>query len=75
MSNMTMMNNATAIQLSMLSRGGVTDDWTIIVMQIAYGVIILCGVLQLIAAIGLFFTKTKKDRTEDKECKKDEEVA
>lgn len=73
MNNMTMMNNATAMQLIMLSRGGVTDGWPIIVMHIAYGVIILCGVLQLIAAIGLFFTK--KDRTEDKECKAGEEVA
>lgn len=73
MNNMTMMNNATAIQLSMLSRGGVTDDWTIIVMHIAYGVLVLCVVIQLIAAIGPFFTK--KDRTEDKECKAGEEVA
>ena len=49
----------------------VADDLTIIC--ICCLVIIICEVIKLIAAIGLFFTK--KDRTEDKECKKDEEVA
>lgn len=76
MNNMTMMNNATVMPLSMLSRGGVTDDWSIICASIAYDVALICGVIQLIATIILIVMKIKgKDRIEDKECKAGEEVA
>ena len=72
MSNMTMMNNAKEILLSIFFRCGVDD--AIICASIACDVIIICGVIHLIAGICLFFSYIK-DRTEDKECKKDEEVA